>query len=95
MDEAHQVRSFSVADRAAMRTIYRRCCVELGVGGGSTRQHQVIARTILERYAAGATDPERLAVLALAGARKAARRRSLWASLTALLARHQAGVSRA
>jgi len=95
MDEAHQVRSFSGADRAAMRMSYRRCCVELGVGDGATRQHQAIARTILERYAAGATDPERLAVLALAGARKAARRRSLWASLAALLARHPANISRA
>ncbi|MGL4314786.1 MAG: hypothetical protein ACRCSO_12445 [Sphingomonas sp.] len=95
MDEAHQVRSFSAADRVAMRTTYRRCCVELGVSGGSTRLHQALARTILERYAAGATDPERLAVLALAGARKALRRRSPWAALVALLTRHQAGVSRA
>lgn len=95
MDEAHQVRSFSAADRAAMRTIYHRCCVDLGLARGQTRQHQALARTILERYAAGATDPERLMILALAGARKAVRRRSLWTSLAALLPRHQAGAGRA
>ncbi|QCI67234.1 hypothetical protein [Phreatobacter stygius] len=83
-------RSFSAADRIVMRAIYRRCCADLGLAGGTSSRHQALARTIMQHYVAGATDPERLAALALGEARKAARRatarpRTPWASLMALL----------
>lgn len=87
-------RSFSTADRSAMRAIYRRCCADLGLADGPGHLHQAVARTIMLRYVAGATDPEHLAAQALKAARKAAQRpRSLWAAMSAMFARPQAGAS--
>ena len=89
-------RSFSSADRTAMRAIYRRCCDDLGLGGGSGHLHEALARAITSRYAAGATDPERLAAHALKAARRAAQRpRGLWTAMIAVFMRSQPGAGRA
>jgi hypothetical protein len=78
------VRSFSRADRAAMRAVYVRCLAEMGLVAGSTLQHRSIARAILKRYAAGSTDPDRLARVVVSHARHAGVRR-LWARFMAML----------
>lgn len=89
-------RSFSSADLTAMRAIYRRCCEDLGLGGGPGHQHEALARAIMLRYAAGSTDPERLAAQALKAARKAAQRpRGLWAAMMTVFMRLQPGAGRA
>jgi hypothetical protein len=90
MDPAQHVRSFSRADRAVMREVYARCLVEMGLSAGSTVAHRAIARAILDRYAAGATDIDGL-VRQVIGRKRRPGIRRLWASLFAILTgRHAA-----